>query len=70
MVLKKLVFVLRGIKVNGLRWDTLAVIDWEALAKNREGYTRGKVLLTIASECSTGRRGCTVKASAWTSLAS
>ena len=44
MVLRNLVFVLRGIKISGPRWDTLAVINWEAHAKNREGYTRRKVL--------------------------
>jgi hypothetical protein len=54
MVLRKLVFVFRGIKISGPRWDTLGVIDWEAHAKNRKGYTRGKVLPASARQ---GARG-------------
>jgi hypothetical protein len=44
MVLRKLVFIFRGIKISGPRCNTLAVIEWEAHAENREGYTRRKVL--------------------------
>jgi hypothetical protein len=54
MVLRKLVFVFRGIKISGPRWDTLAVIDWEAHAKNRKGLHARE---SPASECSAGRRG-------------